>query len=45
LSFSCRACGQFGSVDLRTLDRHLGAAISLISLDGVRPLRSRGSKC
>jgi hypothetical protein len=28
LSFSCSACGQFGSVDLRTLDRHPGAAIS-----------------
>jgi hypothetical protein len=28
LSFSCPACGQFASVDLRTLDRHPGAAIS-----------------
>src|ERR1700730_12343404 len=28
LSFSCPACGQFGSVDLRTLDRHPAAAIS-----------------
>jgi len=28
LSFSCSACGQFGSVDLRTLDRHRGGAIS-----------------
>jgi hypothetical protein len=28
LSFSCPACGQFGSVDLRTLDRHRGGAIS-----------------
>ena len=28
LSFSCPACGQWGSVDLRTLDRHPGAAIS-----------------
>lgn len=28
LSFSCPACGQFGSVDLRTLDRHPRAAIS-----------------
>jgi hypothetical protein len=28
LSFSCPACAQFGSVDLRTLDRHPGAAIS-----------------
>ena len=27
-SFSCPACGQWGSVDLRTLDRHPGAAIS-----------------
>jgi hypothetical protein len=28
LSFSCPACGQFGSVDLRTLDRHPSAAVS-----------------
>jgi hypothetical protein len=28
LSFSCPACGQFGCVDLRTLDRHPGAAVS-----------------
>src|SRR6476659_3555483 len=28
LSFSCPACGQFASVDLRTLDRHHGGAIS-----------------
>src|SRR5262245_58084006 len=28
LSFSCPACGQWGSVDLRRLDRHPGAAIS-----------------
>jgi hypothetical protein len=28
LSYSCPACGQFGSVDLRTLDRHPGGAIS-----------------
>jgi hypothetical protein len=28
LSFSCPGCGQWGSVDLRTLDRHHGAAIS-----------------
>jgi hypothetical protein len=28
LSFSCPACGQVGAVDLRTLDRHPGAAIS-----------------
>ena len=28
LSFSYPACGQFGSVDLRTLDRHPGASIS-----------------
>ena len=27
LSFSCPACGQFGSVELRTLDRHPGASI------------------
>jgi len=28
LSFSSPACGQWGSVDLRTLDRHPGASIS-----------------
>jgi hypothetical protein len=28
LTFSCPACGQVGSVDLRTLDRHRGASIS-----------------
>ena len=28
LTFSCPGCGQFGSVDLRTLDRHRGGAIS-----------------
>jgi hypothetical protein len=28
LSFSCPGCGQWGSVDLRTLDRHRGGAIS-----------------
>src|SRR6478672_1716072 len=28
LSYSCPACSQFGSVDLRTLDRHPGGAIS-----------------
>jgi hypothetical protein len=28
LTFSCPACGQWGSVDLRTLDRQPGAAIS-----------------
>ena len=32
LSFSCPACGQFGSVDLRTLDRHPGASISSLIL-------------
>jgi hypothetical protein len=28
LTYSCPACGQCGSVDLRTLDRHRGASIS-----------------
>jgi hypothetical protein len=28
LIYSCPACRQFGSVDLRTLDRYPGAAIS-----------------
>ncbi len=28
LTHSCPACRQFGSVDLRTLDRHPGASIS-----------------
>jgi hypothetical protein len=28
LTFSCPACGQWGSIDLRTLDRHPGGAIS-----------------
>jgi hypothetical protein len=28
LTYSCPACGQCSSVDLRTLDRHPGAAIS-----------------
>jgi len=28
LSFSCPACGQWGSVDLRALDRHPRASIS-----------------
>jgi hypothetical protein len=28
LSFSCPACGQYASVDLRTLDRHPGGAVS-----------------
>jgi hypothetical protein len=28
LSFSCPACQQVGSLDLRTLDRHPGASIS-----------------
>jgi hypothetical protein len=31
LSFSCPACGQVGSVDLRTLDRHPGGSISSIT--------------
>src|SRR5262249_53165358 len=30
LSFSCPACGQVGCVDLRTLDRPPGAAISSV---------------
>jgi hypothetical protein len=28
LSFSCSGCGQYALVDLRTLDRYLGGAIS-----------------
>ena len=28
LSFSCPACGQWGTADLRSLDRHPGAAVS-----------------
>jgi hypothetical protein len=28
LTYSCPACQQVGSVDLRTLDRHRGASIS-----------------
>jgi hypothetical protein len=28
LTFSCPGCGQYASVDLRTLDRHHGGAIS-----------------
>jgi hypothetical protein len=28
LTFSCPGCGQFGSVDLRTLDRHRCGSIS-----------------
>jgi hypothetical protein len=31
LSFSCPACGQFGSMDLRTLDQHRGASISSLA--------------
>ena len=27
-TYSCPACGQYGSLDLRTLDRHPGGAIS-----------------
>src|SRR6476659_4929694 len=30
LTFSCPGCGQCGSVDLRTLDRHPGGAISAL---------------
>ena len=50
LSFLCPACGQVGSVDLRTLDRHPRASISSlipsVSADCVRPMRrSLGSKC
>ena len=36
LSFSCPACGQFGSVDLRTLDWHPGASISSFTERTVR---------
>jgi hypothetical protein len=50
LSFSCPGCGQWGSVDLRTLDRHRGGAISgsfrHCHVGGARPTpRSPGSKC
>jgi hypothetical protein len=50
LSFSCPACGHFGSVDLRTLDRHPGAAISSlvpsVSCRRCSPHpRLRSSKC
>jgi hypothetical protein len=30
LTYSCPACQQVGAVDLRTLDRHPGAAISSV---------------
>jgi hypothetical protein len=30
LTFSCPACGQFGSVDLRSLYRHPGGAVSAL---------------
>jgi hypothetical protein len=43
LSFSCLACGQFGSVDLRTLDRHPGAA--MIEPDPVSVLPSVLAQC
>jgi hypothetical protein len=50
LSFSCPACGQFGCVDLRTIDRHPGGAISgsfrPYPADAARLTRRlRGSKC
>jgi hypothetical protein len=46
LSFSCPACGQWGSVDLRTLDRPPGAAIPLRVVSPVLPeRRSRNWKC
>src|SRR6202011_1504410 len=50
LTFSCPACGQCGSVDLRTLDRHRGVQFQASSRRcravGARPTpRSRGSKC
>src|SRR5215471_6555602 len=32
LSYSCPACNQVGSVGVRTLDRHSGAAISSLIL-------------
>src|SRR5262245_53793702 len=47
LTYSCPACRQFGSVDLRTLDRHLGDRA--MGLEGIvskrrdRPYRSRRS--
>ena len=37
LTFSCPACQQVGAVDLRTLDRHPGAAISSHHPVGVVP--------
>jgi hypothetical protein len=37
LTFSCPACGQWGSVDLRTLDRRPGAASN--------PVREPGERC
>ena len=46
LSFSSPACGQFGSVDLRTLDWHPGASISSFAERTVRRSgRSAHHKC
>jgi hypothetical protein len=51
LSFSCPACGQWGSVDLRTLDRHHGGrdlgAHTVIVLSAMLPKTrpSLGLKC
>ena len=38
LGFFCPACGQVGSVDLRTLDRHRGASIQASSVGVVPPV-------
>jgi hypothetical protein len=45
LSFSCPACGQWGAVDLRTLDRHHGGAIShsVIALSEVLAQQKSGA--
>ena len=50
LSFSCPACGQLGSVDLRTLDRHPGGRFQASSrryrADVARRMRHlRNLKC